>query len=118
MNNLKIRRRIQKKRNYAARKGGLKKLSEKKWRRPFGRHSKIRLRRTGYAKHPSIGDCSPSDVRGLNQFGLREVRIHNPSQIDKVGEGEAILIGSSVGKKKREEILSIARKKKIRVMNK
>jgi len=117
MNQLKIRRRIQSKRKYAIRKGRLKKL-DRKWKRPFGRHSKIRLHRAGHAKHPTIGDQSPSEVRGLNQFGLKEVRIHNPAQIDQIKSGETILIAASVGRKKREQILSAAKTKKIRVMNK
>ena len=114
---LKARRRIQAKRKYAVRKGNLKKLNSK-WKRPFGRHSKIRLHRAGYAKHPTLGDRSPKETIGLNQFGLKEVRIHNSSEIDKVKEGEVILIGSTVGAKKRAEIISLARKRKIRVMNK
>ena len=117
MNLLKIRKRIQSKRRYAVRRGNLKKL-DKKWRRPFGRDSKIRMHRAGHAKHPSIGDRSPTEVRGFNQFGLKEVIIHNPAEIGKMKPGAAVVIASSVGKKKREKILSIAREKKIRVMHK
>lgn len=117
MSQLKTRRRIQGKRRYAVRKGNLKKLG-KGWKRPFGRHSKIRLHRAGYAKHPSIGDRSPKEVSGLNQFGLREVRVHNLAEAETVKSGEVILIAGAVGKKKREEIISAARKRKIRVMNK
>ena len=117
MSDLKIRKRIQKKRRYAMRRGNLKKL-KKKWRRPFGRQGKIREHRKGISKHPSVGDRSPVNIRGTNPKGLVEVRVFRPEDLKTISESQIAVIASPVGSLKRQQILSEARKQKIRIANK
>jgi len=117
MNPIKVRRRIQKKRNYAMRRGRFKKL-KRKWRRPFGRQGKIREHRKGIAKHPSVGDRSPTQVRGTNPKGLQEVRVFRPRDLSGIKENQIAVISSGVGSLKRNQILSEARKLKIKIANK
>jgi len=86
------------------------------WRKPKGRHSKLRKGRIARGKKPSTGFSSPKKLRGLNKQGLKEVLVHNTKDLSSVGENAAVIAGS-VGKKKREEIVKAAKEKKIRIMN-
>ena len=117
MNPIKVRKRIQKKRKYAMRRGNLRKL-KKKWRRPFGRQGKIREHRKSTPKHPSPGDQSPRAVRGTNPQGLKELRVFRPQDLSKITDSQIAVIASSVGALKRQQILSEARKLKLKVANK
>lgn len=56
---------------------------EKNWRQPTGRHSKMRLKKKGRRKQPSMGYSSPKIVRGLNPQGIREVHVHNLGDLKK-----------------------------------
>ncbi len=88
------------------------------WRRPRGKHSKMREHK-GY--RPPIVDSgyrNPKEVRGLHPSGFIEVLVHTPSELDRVNpEREAIRIGSKVGMKKRLEIEKKAKELGIRVLN-
>ncbi len=75
------------------------------WRQPKGRQSKMRLKKKGYRKQPSVGYSSPRLVRGLNPQGLREVHVFNLEDLSKVQPGDGIVIGSTVGVRKKLEIL-------------
>jgi len=82
-----------------------KKRLEENWRRPRGRHNKIRLCKKGHRKKPSPGYRSPKAVRGLDRSGLKPVIVKNVSDLvslDKQKEGA--VVSSNVGKKKRIEI--------------
>jgi len=82
-----------------------KKRLKENWRRPRGRHNKIRLCKKGHRKKPSQGYRSPKAVRGFDRAGLKPVIIMNVgdlTNLDKQKDGA--VVGSSVGKKKRIEI--------------
>ncbi len=88
------------------------------WRRPRGRHSKLRKHEKGRGAHPSSGYCSPSAVKGLNRLGFQEVRVFTPADLEFLEpEKHSVVIGSSVGKKKRMDILKKASEMKLRVEN-
>jgi large subunit ribosomal protein L32e len=94
-----------------------KKLGEK-WRRPRGRHSKLRrhIKGKGFIPHPGYG--SPRAVRGLHPSGLEEVRIFNPSQLEGLDPNKhAVRIAAQVGMKKRIEIMKKASELGLRVLN-
>ena len=75
------------------------------WRRPRGRHSKIRKHEKGRGSHPSPGYGSPRAVRGLNRNGLEDVRIFTAKELDSLDpKKHSVLIGGSVGRKKSLEI--------------
>ena len=88
------------------------------WRKPKGRHSKLRLREKARGKVVAIGFGSPSDVRGLNRQGYREVIVSSMADMEAIKPKEEMaVISSSVGKKKRTELVNLATKKKIHVAN-
>jgi len=91
---------------------------DKNWRRPRGRHSKLR-RHYGYRPPlPRIGYSSPKKVRGLHPSGFREVMVYNVDGLENIDvKKEAIRIAHGVGKKKRHEIIAKADEMGIRVLN-
>jgi len=94
------------------------KILGKKWRRPKGRHSKLRKNEKARGGLPSPGYGSPAAVRGLNRLGYREVLVSNVKDLESLNPKEEMgLITSGVGKKKRAEIISAAKEKKIKLSN-
>lgn len=88
------------------------------WRRPRGRHSKLRKCRKPRGKKPSTGFGSPKAVKGMTKQGFIPVHISNVEELRKVdSKKEIAIIRSSVGKKKRMEIVQEAEKLKIKVSN-
>ena len=89
-----------------------------KWRKPKGHHSKIRHRFAGRRIMPSPGFKSPIKVRGMHATGMKMIRVHSPSEVLKIKkDSEGIVIGTSVGMKKKLEILQKANEMKITVLN-
>lgn len=88
------------------------------WRRPRGRHSKLRMVEKSRGGIPGAGYGSPREVRGLNRLGYREVRVTTPRELEalKPREEMAVLAGS-MGKRKREGLLKLASERGIRVAN-
>ncbi len=89
------------------------KLSKTTWRRPKGMDNKVRLGRRGQLTKPEVGYGSPKEVRAFNKEGYKEVLVHTLSDLGKVGEREALVLGATVGRKKRIAILEEAAKKKL-----
>jgi large subunit ribosomal protein L32e len=88
------------------------------WRKPKGMGNKVRRQRRGQAAMPKVGYGSPKEVRGLNREGLREVLVYNVSDLDKVNKKEEIVvIGSTVGSRKRSEIIKKAEELKLKIAN-
>ena len=88
------------------------------WRKPRGKHSKMREHK-GY-RPPMVdsGYRGPRKVRGLHPSGFREVLVHNIKEVEKINrEREAIRIAGGVGVKKRMEIEKKAQELGIRVLN-
>lgn len=94
-----------------------KRLGEK-WRRPRGKDSKMRLGIRGRPAVPSIGYKSPKPMRGLHPSGKIEVLVNNLEDVKRVIPNKHVIrIASSVGKRKREQILARAEELGIRVLN-
>jgi large subunit ribosomal protein L32e len=89
-----------------------------KWRRPRGSQSKLRRHEVCKGFRPSVSYGKPREVRYLHPSGFREVLIFNLNDLGKIDmKKEAARIGSSVGKKKRGEIIKKAGELKIKVLN-
>lgn len=88
------------------------------WRKPQGRHTKLR-RHFGYRPNVvSIGYRGPKAVRGLHPSGFREVLVHNVRELEAIdAKVEAARIAGSVGTRLRTEIQAAADEKGIRVLN-
>ena len=95
----------------------IKRLKES-WRKPRGRHSKVRRDMKGKPARPKIGYGAPKNLKGLHPSGYKEVLIRNLKDLEKIDpKKEAIRIASTVGKRKRSEIIKIAKEKNIKVLN-
>ena len=87
----------------------------RKWRAAKGRHNKIRLNRKGQQQRPKIGWGADGASKGMIG-GLEVVRVENMKQLETVGKGQGVMIGS-IGKKKREEIIKKANEMKLKILN-
>ncbi|NPA85291.1 MAG: 50S ribosomal protein L32e [Crenarchaeota archaeon] len=89
-----------------------------KWRKPKGNDNKSRLQLKGYPPIVKVGYRTPKQYRDLHPSGLKPVIVHNVKELEKVDKDKHIVyIASSVGKRKRQEILKRAQELGIRVAN-
>jgi large subunit ribosomal protein L32e len=88
------------------------------WRRPRGKHSKLRRREKPRGRLPGAGYGSPRQARGLNRLGYREVRVSTARELESLNPREemAVLAGS-LGRKRRDELIKLAGEKGIHVAN-
>lgn len=95
----------------------LKRLKDK-WRRPRGIDSKKHEGKRGKGKLPGIGYKNPESVRGINPLGYYPVLIHNTDELKNLNpKKEAAIISSSIGRRKRNEIIKSANKLRITILN-
>jgi large subunit ribosomal protein L32e len=88
------------------------------YRRPKGLHSKARRHLKYRPPLPRIGYRTQADVRGLHPSGFSEVMVYRPEDLDSIDPAtEAARIGSTVGGRKRENIIELADRRGIRVLN-
>lgn len=86
-----------------------------KWRKSHGIDLDRGLQH-GY--RPKVGYGNPAEIKGVHASGYREVRVENVADLEKINpKTEAARIGAAVGKKKRNDIVTIANKKNIRILN-
>ncbi|MDP4012775.1 MAG: 50S ribosomal protein L32e [Candidatus Nanoarchaeia archaeon] len=94
-----------------------KKISlEDKWRVPKGSQSKLRRKYKGTRPFPSQGYRSPAKVRGLTREGFKPLVINTILGLKKLDQ-KAALISSSVGARKKIQILEEAKKLGIKILN-
>ena len=88
------------------------------WKKPVGKHSRVRLKKKGAAPMPNPGYRTEKAVRGKHPSGYEDVLVHNTDDLDELDpETEAARIGSNVGGKKREKIIEKADEEEIHVLN-
>ncbi len=120
---LRLRRRLKSRKPEFRRYESHKKLRlrDKGWRKPRGRHNKLRQMYGGKWSGRAlvrVGYGSPSKVRGLHPCGKEEVLVYNPSQLESLNpETQAVRIASSVGMKKRLAIEDRAKQLGLKVLN-
>lgn len=87
-----------------------------KWRKPRGRQSKLRIKKGGSGRKPSVGYGTEKTkmhmIRGLKVFNIR-----TGSQLGSLPENSGIFISGSVGSKKAVEIYKAASEKGFTVLN-
>lgn len=80
-----------------------------RWRRPTGVQSKMRQGKKGGPSKRKSGYSSPKEVRGMLKNGLIPVVIKNVDEIKVLdAKKECAVIASSVGSKKRIQIMNAA----------
>ncbi|MGP6239511.1 50S ribosomal protein L32e [Cuniculiplasma sp. SKW4] len=94
-----------------------KKFGEE-WRKPRGKHSKLREH---LSRRPPVVDAGyrgPAAVRGLHPSGFREVLVHNMKELEQLDKNtQACRIASTIGRKKRVQMEEKAEELGIRVLN-
>lgn len=88
------------------------------WRRPKGRHSKMRRQ---YKRRPplvSVGFRGPVAARDLHPSGFEEILVHRVEDLECVDpKTQAVRIGGTVGTRKRVDIQERADELEIRILN-
>jgi large subunit ribosomal protein L32e len=88
------------------------------WRRPKGTDSRMRLAKKGWPSLVNIGYRGPVKARGLHPSGFRDVLVNTVSDLEKLNpETDAVRFASSLGARKRREILNRAEELGLKVLN-
>jgi large subunit ribosomal protein L32e len=88
------------------------------WRKPKGRHNKLRRQIRAKGRLPRPGFGSPAAVRGLHPCGLSDVLVFNEGMIAPLDPAvHAVRIAGGVGMRKRAGIQKKAQEAGFRVLN-
>jgi len=87
----------------------------RKWRRPRGKHNKVRLKRTGYPVQPGIGFRKPKSLQG-RVSNLYPILVYNAKSLEKLSKDNIVII-ARVGAKKKLEIMKKAQEMGIKLAN-
>ncbi len=94
---------------------GRKRKKMRKWRRPKGRDSKMRLQRKSYPASPSIGYRTAKQTRG-KIHGKSLILVRNLNDLKKINKNSVALL-AKIGAKKKFEIIKNAQENKIKILN-
>lgn len=87
-----------------------------KWRKPRGRHNKIRRNRAGYPSMPTVGHRTSKALSGLVD-GKKPFHVQNMNDLQKAGKDNLVIIARKIGAKKRVEIIKKAKEMKLHLAN-
>jgi len=116
---LELRRRIKKKKpNFIRQDAHKRSRLNKRWRRPKGIQSKMRLHKSGYRKSISVGYGSPRAVFGLHSTGLKPELVNSLKDLENIdSKVQGIILSHSIGQKKKTEMILKAKEKGITILN-
>lgn len=87
----------------------------RKWRKPKGRDSKMRLNMKGHPKTVSVGYKSSKKESGKIENKV-PVLVHNTKELEFVTKNQ-IPVLARIGTKKKLEVMKLAQEKKIKILN-
>ena len=89
------------------------------WRKPMGIDNKLRRREKSKGRFVSIGYGTKKEERGVHPCGLREVYVQNIKDLETIdAKTQAARLDSTLGKRKKTDLLKKADELKIKVLNK
>jgi large subunit ribosomal protein L32e len=88
------------------------------WRKPKGNDNKMRLQLKGYPPVVKSGYGSPAEIRYLHPSGLEPATVYSIKDLEGLDPKRHIIyIASTVGLRKRMELIRVAREKGFRIAN-
>ncbi|WP_460123707.1 50S ribosomal protein L32e [Stetteria hydrogenophila] len=88
------------------------------WRKPKGNDNKMRLQLKGYPPIVKVGYGTDAEIRGLHPSGLEPAVVHNVKDLEGLDPLRHIIyIASTVGLRKRLELVKEARRRGFKVAN-
>src|SRR3989344_1481899 len=88
------------------------------WRQPRGQHSKMRLKVAGRGALVKPGYRSPRLVRGMSKDGKQIVHVESMGDVEKIdSKKQTVIIGATVGARKRLVLLKLVMQRGITVYN-
>ncbi len=88
------------------------------WRKPKGLDNKVRKSFKGWPRLVKVGYRGPVAARGLHPSGFRDVLVDNLKGLDGLNpEIDAVRLASTVGARKRQEIINRADELGLKVLN-
>uniref|UniRef100_A0A7C2Z920 Large ribosomal subunit protein eL32 n=1 Tax=Ignisphaera aggregans TaxID=334771 RepID=A0A7C2Z920_9CREN len=89
-----------------------------KWKRPRGKDNPMRLCLKGYPPLARIGYRTPNEFRNIHPSGLKMAVVSSARDLEKLDPANYIIyISSTVGLKKRQELISVAKSKGFKIAN-
>lgn len=96
----------------------VKKRQGTRWRKPRGMDSKQREGYKSRGAKPTVGYRQPKQVRGKHPSGYEDILITNLTDLNTIKkETQAIRISSTIGAKKKKQIIKKAQEKQIKILN-
>lgn len=86
-----------------------------KWRRPKGKHSKMRRFRKSYPSRPNIGERTPIGMAGKIK-NMTPMLVHNTTELSQLPKNSIVII-ARVGAKNKMEIMKKAAEMNLIVSN-
>ena len=87
------------------------------WRKPKGKHTKLRLHKGSRLPIVKDGFRGPAAVRGVHNSGLQMVLVHNMPQLLALKAGEHTAIIADVGQRKKYDLVKKASELNIALVN-
>jgi len=95
---------------------GKNRKSLQKWRRPKGRHNKMREKRKSYPAVVSVGYKRSKKEKGKIS-GKEMIRVSNLSELKKADKNSLVIFSSKLGAKKKISLIHEAEKLGIKILN-
>lgn len=87
-----------------------------KWRRPKGRHSKMRLKRKSYPISPSVGYKTSRKTRGKIK-NKNPVLVENSKSLENLGKENILIFSGTLGARKKMELIKRAGELGLEIQN-